>query len=97
LGGVLLRGRHPGRDRAGAAPAHGGSAPGERRKPPAFVNTDEPIIIVKRVRELLDTDRVLMKEYSDGSHKGAASYIVAVEPKNLLALEEGLRAQGDSH
>ena len=74
---------------SGATATHTGGHYNRRRTPPAFVNADEPIIIVKRVRELLDTDRVLIREY-DKCGKGVSSYIVAIEPKNLLALEAGL-------
>lgn len=72
-----------------ATAPHAGGYYNRRRTPPAFVNADEPIIIVKRVRELLETDRVLLLEY-DEHGKGVSSYIVALEPKNLLALEAGL-------
>jgi hypothetical protein len=66
-----------------------------RRRPmPEWLNAEEPIIAIKRVakEDRLETDRVLCTEYSDETKKEVKSYIVAIEPKNLLTLEQGLQA-----
>ena len=63
-----------------------------RRRPmPEWLNAEEPIIAIKRVakEDRLETDRVLCTEYSDEAKKEVESYIVAIEPKNLLTLEQG--------
>jgi hypothetical protein len=65
-----------------------------RRQTPEWLNAEEPIIVIKRVakKDRRETDKVLCTEYSDESEKEVKSYIVAIEPKNLLALEQGLRS-----
>ncbi|HJY84516.1 MAG TPA: hypothetical protein VKK81_25975 [Candidatus Binatia bacterium] len=64
-----------------------------RRQTPEWLTAEEPIIAVKRVAkdDRLETDRVLCTEYSDESKEEVKSYVVAVEPKNLLALGQGMR------
>jgi hypothetical protein len=76
-----------------SAPMWQGPEHPPRRQTPEWLNAEEPIIAVKRVakEDRLETDRVLCTEYSDESKEEVKSYIVAVEPKNLLTLEQGMR------
>ncbi|MBI3800439.1 MAG: hypothetical protein HY268_26120 [Deltaproteobacteria bacterium] len=63
-----------------------------RRPTPEWLNAEEPIIAIKRIakEDRLETDRVLCIEYSDEAQDEVKSYIIAVEPKNLLTLEQGM-------